>query len=186
MTDVGERTIWVDLIFDSGRLGRSDLSSSKLMVAGALGAVFREVESDTAGRRRFEMLRPFAYDKEPWDELDQVVNTVRPYLWTSLGKGSSYGVHHLSLAAGNRVPQVLGLYLLLFAFGSLTHFRPHRFDQLLAEPIGSFVVDFIARQPEQLLYLLASEFATREVLPGIGPSNGHSDTRTSLVSSRGT
>jgi hypothetical protein len=78
-------------------------------------------------------------------------------------------VHHVCLATASRVPQVLSLYLLLFAFGSVTRNRPHRFEEVLSEPIGSFIVDFVSRQPEQLLYLLASEFAAREVVPGTRP-----------------
>jgi YaaC-like Protein len=166
MHDVMEKTVWVDLLFDSGRLARADVSSAKLITAGALGAVFHEVESDLAGRRRFEMLRPFSYDTKPWERLEEVVEAVRPCLWTTVGKASPYRVHHACMATANRVPQLLGLYLLHFALGSITGFRPHRLEELLAEPIGSFIVDFVSRQPEQLLYLLASEFAMREVAPG--------------------
>jgi YaaC-like Protein len=177
MHDVVERTVWIDLLFDSGRLGRADLTTSKLIGAGALGAAFRQVESDLAGRRRFEMLKPFSYDKHPSERLQEVVDAVRPYLWTAVSKASPYRVHHVCLATANRVPQVLGLYLLHFAFGSIMRIRPHRFDELLAEPIGTFVVDFISRQPEQLLHLLASEFAEREVVQGSESLSGQPRTR---------
>jgi hypothetical protein len=168
MVDVMEKTVWIDLSFDTGRLGRADLTSAKLIAAGGLGSHFREVESDLSGRRRFEMLTPFSYETQPWERLVEVVEAVRPLLWTAVGKAPPYRVHHVCLAASNRMPQLLSLYLLLQAFGSVIHHWPHRFDQLLSEPIGNFVVDFMMRQPEQLLYLLASEFAEREVLPGSG------------------
>ena len=71
---------------------------------------------------------------------------------------------------------------MLFAFASVTHFRPRRFDQLLTEPIGTFVVDFISRQPGQLLYLLASEIASREVVPGIGPAGVRAEAKNGTVS----
>ena len=169
MHDPMEKMVWADLLFDSGRLSRSDVTSAKLISAGALGDTFREVESDLAGRRRFEMLAPFSYDTKPWEQLEAVVAAVRPCLWSTVGRASPYRVHHVCLATANRVPQVLSLYLLLFAFGSVTRNRPHRFEEVLSEPIGSFIVDFVSRQPEQLLYLLASEFAAREVVPGTRP-----------------
>jgi hypothetical protein len=170
MTDVMEKTVWVDLLFDSGKLARADLTSAKLLAEGGLGAHFREVESDFTGRRRFEMLQPFDYDTWPWERLDEVIDTVRPHLWTAVGKGPPYRAHHVCLATANRMPQLLSLYLLISAFGGAIRLWPHRFDQLLSEPIGSFVVDFLLHQPEQLLHLLASEFAEREVLPGSGLS----------------
>jgi hypothetical protein len=166
MVDAMEKTVWIDLTFDTGRLGRADMTSAKLIAAGGLGSQFREVESDLPGRRRFEMLEPFSYEADPWERLQEAVEAVKPLLWTALGKAPPYRVHHLCLAASNRIPQVLSLYLIIHAFGSVIHQWPHRFDQLLSEPIGNFVVDFMMRQPEQLLFLLTCEFAEREVFPG--------------------
>lgn len=169
MHDPMGKTVWVDLLFDSGRLARADVTSTTLISAGGLVDTFREVESDLAGRRRFEMLAPFSYQTKPWERLEAVVAAVMPCLWSTVGKAPPYRVHQVCLATANRVPQLLGLYLLHFAFGSITRHRPHRFEEVLSEPIGSFIVDFVSRQPEQLLYLLASEFAAREVVPGTRP-----------------
>jgi YaaC-like Protein len=170
MHDVMEKTVWIDLVFDSGRLGRTDVSSSKLMATGAVSAAFREVESNLPRRRRFEMLTPLSYDANPLEQFDRLVDAVRPLLWTSVSRVWPYRVHNVCLATSNRVPQVLSLYLVFFALGSVTRTRPHRFDQVLSEPVGSFIVDFISHQPEQLLYLMASEIAAREVVPGAAAS----------------
>jgi hypothetical protein len=36
-------------------------------------------------------------------------------------------------------------------------YRPHVFDEIAGGKYGAFVTEFVAAQPEQLLYLLASE-----------------------------
>lgn len=53
--------------------------------------------------------------------------------------------------------------MLFFYFGSVTRYRPHVFDDILKSTYGPFVREFIASQPDQLLYLLATEICEREV-----------------------
>jgi sterol desaturase/sphingolipid hydroxylase (fatty acid hydroxylase superfamily) len=53
--------------------------------------------------------------------------------------------------------------LLFYYLGSIVRYRPHLFEALAQGPYGALVADFIAAQPEQLLYLLASEMCRREV-----------------------
>jgi hypothetical protein len=53
--------------------------------------------------------------------------------------------------------------MLFFYFGSVTRYRPHVYEEILSGPYGPFVNEFMASQPDQLLYLLASEICEREV-----------------------
>ena len=54
------------------------------------------------------------------------------------------------------------LWLLFYYFGSVVRYRPHLFHSVIRRQFCPFVVEFIS-QAEQLLYLLASEMAQREV-----------------------
>ena len=61
------------------------------------------------------------------------------------------------------LPQLLSSYALSFYLGSIARYRPQHFDSLLASPFGGFVQEFLASQPTQFLYLLASDFAKRDI-----------------------
>ena len=61
------------------------------------------------------------------------------------------------------LPQLCSIYLIFFYLGSITRYRPNQFDQLIAGPYGAFMREFIENQPNQWLYMLASEFAKQEV-----------------------
>jgi hypothetical protein len=52
---------------------------------------------------------------------------------------------------------------LTYYFGSVVRYRPHLFDEILRGPYGAFAAEFISSQPEQMLYLLASELCKREI-----------------------
>jgi hypothetical protein len=58
------------------------------------------------------------------------------------------------------------LWLLFYYLGSVVRYRPHLFAAMTEGTYGAFIAEFIAAQPEQLLYLLASEIRQREVARG--------------------
>jgi hypothetical protein len=51
----------------------------------------------------------------------------------------------------------------MFYLGSVTRYRPQQFDTLVEGRFGGPVQEVLASQPGQFLYLIASEFAQREV-----------------------
>ena len=61
------------------------------------------------------------------------------------------------------MPQLCSIYMGFFYLGSITRYRPNDFDDLIAGPFGAFVQEFIENQPNQWLYLFASEFAEQEI-----------------------
>jgi hypothetical protein len=94
------------------------------------------------------------------------VTFARPLLWriaTTTPPYRKYYFHLTPSGETSRLPQLGGAYALLFYLGSITRYRPHVFDSLVAGTYGPFFTEFIATQPEQLLYLLASEICHREV-----------------------
>jgi len=157
-------SLWVELVFDRGRLSRYGVSGTQLLADGDLDTTFREVASGVTGTRRFEMLTAVAYGARPTDGMYRAVRTVRPKLWRALSGVRPYRTYYVCLATANRLPQILASYMLMFYFGSVTRYRPHIFDRVLAGPLGGFVTEFITSEPEQLLYGLASQLAQREVV----------------------
>jgi hypothetical protein len=169
MTDPNTRAVWVDLLFDGPRLNRHfQVSRERLLRDSGLGVHFREVSDGISANRRFEMTEPVVYRERPAVALRDVVQSVKPYLWASLGNAPPRWTHHVYLASSNRLPQMLSLFLLLFYFTSTIQRRPDIWEQLIADPLGVFIVKFISDQPVQLLFMLASEFAQRQVVPPPG------------------
>lgn len=168
MEDKGSNRVWADLVFDAGRLSRYDLSGDKLLAKGGLSTLFREVSRKAStDQRRFEMLQPVQFGDRPTDNLYEVVDRLRPVIWRGLSSVPEYRSYYVCLATGVRMPQALVLFTLLFYFGSVTRYRPHIFEGVLSEPLGGFVMEFIATAPDQLAYMLASEMTRREVIRSI-------------------
>jgi hypothetical protein len=61
------------------------------------------------------------------------------------------------------LPQLLSIYAISYYLGSITRYRPHHFPAINDGAFGPRIQDFISGQPQQFLYLLASEFARREI-----------------------
>jgi hypothetical protein len=78
---------------------------------------------------------------------------------------AGYRKYYLHLTPGQetRLPQLASLWCLFFYFGSVVRYRPHLFDNILKGPYGAFVTEFLSAQPEQFLYLLASEMQARDI-----------------------
>lgn len=53
--------------------------------------------------------------------------------------------------------------MLIFFFGSVVRYRPQAFATMTRGRFGAWINDFVAAQPEQLLFMLASEMRRREV-----------------------
>ncbi len=63
----------------------------------------------------------------------------------------------------NVLEQLLSIYACFYYFGSITRYRPHLFEPILKGRFGGHIQEIISNIPQQFLYLLASEFAGREV-----------------------
>lgn len=158
---------WVRISVSRGDLSRFNITQTKLVTQGQLSGHFDKVESDDPGKLCFEQTTPIAYHHRAADELKQVVAAVRPVLRRSATSMPPYRHYYVHLTpqhkASERLPQLLSLYLLFFYFGSVTRYRPHVFESILNSAYGPFVREFMASQPDQLLYLLATEICEREV-----------------------
>jgi hypothetical protein len=169
--DRGTRSLWLSMVLFADDLSRLGLSHSALLQGCRLDTRFREVASTEAvGDRRlivYEQLVPLAYAARPSDVVPALVANLKNDLWTVVGASPPYRRYYLYVApAAERpavVPQLLSVYALMYYLGSITRYRPQHFDEILKGAFGSQIEEFLAGQPTQYIYLMASEFAKRDV-----------------------
>lgn len=163
----GPGNLWLRLEVNAGDLSRYRISKGTFLSEGRLVSRFRAVRPEEVDVLVFEQTVPVHYTHRATDELQNAVDGVRDLFWrsaTSIPPYRHYYVHLTPAAASaSRLPQLLSLYMLFFYFGSVTRYRPHVFDELVKSAYGPFIREFIESQPDQLLYLLASEVRRREV-----------------------
>ena len=167
LKDTSARAMWVRLFLDPQDLSRYELSVSRVLREGGLLGKFRHVTSPRPGWECLEQLDATSYPSDPADALPALVQHVRPVLWriASALPGGAYRRYYLHLTPEDecRVSQLAALWAVWVYFGSVVRYRPHVFDRMIAGRFGAFITEFVAAQPEQLLYLLASELCQREV-----------------------
>jgi hypothetical protein len=162
------KTLRLRLYFRSADLTRYGITHTRLLTASGLNQRFRQVVSpvDPDGTVCLEQLAPVPYlGRRPTDVVAQLVEPMRERLWPIVTSGPPYRKYYSYLAPARTqaTPQIATLWLLFYYLGSIVRYRPHLFEALAQGPYGALVADFIAAQPEQLLYLLASEMCRREV-----------------------
>jgi hypothetical protein len=164
---VGPGNAWVRLHISKGDLSRFGITQTRLVSEGHLAGAFHRVKHPDDDVLCYEQSSPISYGHRAADVLVDVVDAVDPMLWRSATSMPPYRHYYLHLspptADAERLPQLLSLYMLFFYFGSVTRYRPHVFEQILASDYGPFVNEFMASQADQLLYLLATEICEREV-----------------------
>lgn len=114
-----------------------------------------------------EQRRAELYGRHGVDLTTSVVAKIKPHLWATVGSSPPYRRYYLYVCpAAERasvVPQFASIYALAFYLGSVTRYRPNTFSDLLDGAFGPRVSELIAGQPGQFVYLMASEFARRDV-----------------------
>jgi hypothetical protein len=96
-----------------------------------------------------------------------LVESLKNALWTVVGASPPYRRYYVYVAPANEhptvLPQLLSIYALTYYLGSITRYRPQHFHSILNGPFGSLIEEFLAGQPTQYIYLMASEFVKRDV-----------------------
>ena len=170
------RSLWLSLVLFRDDLSRLGLSNSALLGGCRLDTRFRQVKSSEAiGDRRlicYEQLAPMAYAARPSDVVPALVASLKNDLWTVVGASPPYRRYYVYVAPPIEhptvLPQLLSIYAVMYYLGSITRYRPQHFDAILKGPFGSQIEEFLAGQPTQYIYLMASEFVRRDVtLPSI-------------------
>jgi hypothetical protein len=168
---VGTKQIWLRLFLCADDLRRINISHQEFLVRTRLNGLFREVHTNDVINERpllcFEQINTTGYNHRPSDEVPAVVTSVRHLLWRTVLSTPPYRKYYLYAAPTNEhlqvLPQVLSIYAITFYLGSIVRYRPHHFDRILADSYGPFIEAFMNDQPSQFIYLMASEFAEKEV-----------------------
>lgn len=162
--DEAGKRIWATISVPRDLLARRDWSVTSVLNMGQLSPDFRIVRSGD-GNRVFEQIAPVTYTARAADNVMDVIKVVRPHLWQTVTSAPPYRHYYLFLSQPTeaRLPQTVSAYMLLFWLGSLTRYRPVELLATLSGTLGGFFREFLATQPPQLLYMLASEFRQQEV-----------------------
>ncbi|AJE19576.1 YaaC family protein [Azotobacter chroococcum] len=171
--DKDSRELWLNLYFVSDDLSRIGVSGKDFLTESCLSTYFAQVacsETDSSGRTLicFQQIAPIVCATTKYaNKLQQLFDIIRPILWATVATVPPYRRHYVYLRppaeAPHVLPQLLSIYALAYYFGSITRYRPHHFPAITDSSFGPRVQDFITGQPQQFLYLLASEFAKREI-----------------------
>jgi hypothetical protein len=162
-----DQLVWACFYVRFGDLSRYGITPARLLSEAGLDTAFRQVHSLRADEHCFELHAPARYRREPVEVLRRLADILRVHLREIISAipGTAYRRYYLYLAPQQaiRLPQIGSLWATLFYLGSVVRYRPHTFDEIIAGPYGSFITEFISAQPEQMLYMLASEMCEREV-----------------------
>ena len=171
MEDTARRKLWVDLVFVADDLTRFGITHKRLLDETGLANQFREVKCGEVldGRRliQLEQLAMTDYTHRAADEVQQVVDALKPRIWVTINAAQPYRRYYVYLAppseANQILPQILAIYAITYYLGSITRYRPQHFQTLLAGPYGPRIEEFVTVQPLQFVYLIASEIAEQEI-----------------------
>ena len=168
MDDRTAHRLWVNVWLRPEHI-RSRWSVADIRTRGGL-ANFMQVNSfgSREGLICLQQAVPVNYVAQPGRQIEAATLPLRSVLWRRLSAIEPYRRHYVYITpvgTSRPVPQVIGLYMTFFALGFLIRYRPTDFNALLRGPYESTITEFLASQPEQLVYMLASELLSREVVP---------------------
>lgn len=125
---------------------------------------FRQVHTPDAGRTCFETSADPGQRRGVDRALaKQAVRIRKLGVWVILtDKGYRYYLGDFPPL--ERLPQLASIYAVMFYLGSITRYKPYDFDRIVEGRYGWLVGEFLATQPQQFLYLLASTMAGTDVV----------------------
>jgi hypothetical protein len=171
MQDAAAKQIWLRIYVFADDLKRINIGLADFLSRSRVNSDFHAVAVTRAVGNRdllcLEQVNTVAYNHRPSDVVPALVAAVRHRLWRTVLSSPPYRKYYLYPAPAAEharvVPQILSIYALTYYLGSIVRYRPHHFDRILEGPFGPFIEAFLNDQPTQFLYLMASEFAEKEV-----------------------
>jgi hypothetical protein len=165
------KLIWLNIKFVADDLTRLGITQKRLLKESGLHGLFRRVRCSERHRGSpvlcFEQLESVPYTGRAADKVKSLVDLVRPFIWTTVIIFPPYRKNYVYLCpsaeVGSMMPQVLSIYAYFYYLGSVTRYRPHMFDDIFSGRYGGHIQEIISNLPQQFLYMLASEFANREI-----------------------
>ena len=171
LQDKSTKSIWLRLYVREGDLAHWHVPHGDLLGQGSLSSRFKEVQSSTvAGSDHllcFEEVHPVHYSHRAADKVQDLVERLRNDLWRTVTTIAPYRTYYIymspSAEVSCRLPQILSIYAIMYYLGSVTRYRPHHFAAILEERYAAQVYEILGSQPRQFLYMMASDFAKKEV-----------------------
>ena len=165
--------LWLNVYFVSDDLSRIGITTTNFLRDTELAGNYTQVnctELDNLNRKLicFQQITPVICNTRKYaNYLQGLFDSIRNNLWATVSTIPPYRRHYVYIrpsAESNQVlPQLLSIYALSYYLGSITRYRPHHLPTITDTVFGPRVQDFITGQPQQFLYLIASEFAKREI-----------------------
>jgi hypothetical protein len=167
-----KKEVWAEINIFSDDLTRFGITRKRLLAESGLNGAFTEVTStENKGDRKilkFEQTKATKYTGRPSDKIADIVKALKPFLWFSVTTVPPYRKGYLYLCPvaekNDMLSQITSVYLVFYYLGSVTRYRPNLFQQIMESKHGSHLEEVILNLPQQFLYLVASEFAGREVV----------------------
>ncbi|MGJ8560861.1 MAG: YaaC family protein [Litorimonas sp.] len=166
-----EEHVWASLDVSRSNLsflgfGQNDfLNDTGLSTHWDLVAATKSYEGeDVDSVVRFELKEPIQ-TRSPADKIHKIVEKTSPSLWRTVKQTPPYRKYYLLTMNDQRerVPQLASILAGFFIFGSIVRYRPQKFESYLKGNYGAFIEEFMMNQARQFLFLMASQFAEREV-----------------------
>lgn len=173
MVDKSTKELWLNIYFVSDDLSRLGITHNEFINNSNINLSFREVacsEKDSEGRDLicFQQISPIiSHGTKYANKLQDLFYNIKNNLWTTVSSVPPYRRYYVYLRPQSDSEQVLhqllSIYAISYYLGSITRYRPHHFPSITDSNFGPRIQDFVTGQPVQFLYLIASEFARREV-----------------------
>jgi hypothetical protein len=173
MQDKQQKTLWVDFRIGEDGFSGLGITHSALLTESRLQQGWADVQGSADPRNpnrwlvRFQQKTVLTYSARPSDEIPNLIKGVRPYIWSTVTTFQPFRKYYLYFCPvaehAQVLPQLVSIYAVFYYLGSVTRYRPQQFDMLLNGSFGEQLQELLTNIPNQFLYLMASEFAQREV-----------------------
>ena len=165
------RRVWLRLYFYRDDIPRLGHTQGDVLDRSGTNQDFRIVKcSEMVDNRNlicFEQLASQPYNRHGVDLAMALSDRVKHRLWATVASSSPYRRYYLYLCPPGEeiylLPQLASIYALTFYLGSVTRYRPTVFRSILDGSFGPRIAEFVTGQSAQFIYLMASEFARRDV-----------------------
>ncbi|MGE8567770.1 MULTISPECIES: YaaC family protein [Achromobacter] len=170
MHDENSKSIWLTLEIYADDLSRFGITRKRMLQEAGLSNTFKEVRGTLVDGRNlltFEQITPLRYTGRASDKIHELVGALKRHIWSTVIKIHPYRKNYLYLCPADQqqslMEQILSVYACFYYLGSVTRYRPHLFESIIEGKFGGHINEIITNLPQQFLYLLASEFASREI-----------------------
>ena len=169
--NVTTKKVWLRFYLYQDDLTRLSYSQNDVLQQSGAVSDFHKVKClETVDLRNlicFEQSIPMSFNRHGVDVATALSQKIRRLLWSTVASSSPYRRYYYYLCPTSDtqalLPQLASIYALTYYLGSVTRYRPTVFRSILDGPHGPRIAEFISGQPAQFIYLMASEFAKREV-----------------------